>query len=140
MNASPAATVELGVVGEFVGRLRGLTAEELMAIARDAEDGRATVAGDLEWWRATLSVSRDLRRLKRSRRAALASAQASEAVLAAPGAADAPRGQVVQAARAAGEFARALVAGNTAALGVTAVPGWGTLVRAALAPKRPSAA
>jgi hypothetical protein len=85
-------------------------------------------------------VSRELRRLRRSRRAAIAAQQASEAVLASPGAAEVPRGQVVQAARAAGEVARGLVAGGRASLWATTVPGWGTLVEATWTPLRPTAA
>jgi hypothetical protein len=139
MTPSPAATVELDAVSAFVGRLRVMTAEDMTAIARAFEDGRATVAGDLEWWRATMSVSRELRRLRRSGRAAVASSMASEAVLSAPGAAELPRGCVVQTARAAGEIARALVAGSPAALSITTVPGWGALVRAAF-PMAPTAA
>ncbi len=123
MTTSPAAMAELGAVDEFVGRLRCLTSEQLTMIARESHDARATVAGDIDWWRATAIVSRDLRRLRRSRRAAVASLRASEAVLAAPGAAEVPHDQVVHAARAAGEVARALVAGGRAAVCAAFVPG-----------------
>jgi uncharacterized protein YfaQ (DUF2300 family) len=140
MTPSPAAPAEFGAVGVLVGRLRTLTAEEVTAIARASEHGRATAAGDLEWWRVTMAVSRDLRRCRRSRRAAVASLLASEAVLAAPGAARVPRCDVVQTARTAGEVARALVAGRTAALCAAAGPGWGAVIDAAASSLGPTAA
>jgi hypothetical protein len=140
MTTSPAAMTEVRAVDEFVGRLQCLTSEQLTMIARESHTARATVAGDIEWWRATAVVSRDLRRLRRSRRAAMASLRASAAVLAAPGAAEVPHDQVVHAARAASEVARALVAGGHAAVSATFVPDWQALVDKTSPPARPSAA
>jgi hypothetical protein len=140
MTASPAAMDELGAVNEFVGQLRCLTSEQLTTMARESRGARATVAGDIDWWRATAVVSRDLRRLRRSRRAAVESLRASEAVLAAPGAAEVPHDQVVHAARAASEVARALVAGARAAVCATFVPGWQALGDKTAPPIRPNAA
>jgi hypothetical protein len=140
---TPASTVpaEIGLVGDFIGRLRFLTGDDLVEIARASEDGRETVAGEIEWWRATVSVSRDLRRLRCSRRAAMASLRASEAVLASPGAAEVSRDHLVHAARVAEEVARALVAGSASVIHAGVVPGWGAVVRATLASStRPSAA
>ena len=56
MTTSPAAVAELGAVDEFITRLRCLTGEQLTIMARESHDARATVAGDIEWWRATADV------------------------------------------------------------------------------------
>jgi hypothetical protein len=140
MTSSPVVSAEMGAVGDFVGRLRHLTGEQLTTIARVSDDARATVAGDVDWWRATASVSRQLRRLRRSRQAAVASRLASEAVLASAGAAEVPHDDVVHAARAAGEVARTLVAGGCAAVYASLVPTWLATVDATWRPTRPNAA
>lgn len=111
MNTSPELIAE-GAADEFVSRLWCLTSVQVGTLARRVEDARATTAGDIDWWRATVAVSRRLRRLHRSRAAASAAMRASEAVLGAPGAAELPRDGVVHAARAAGDVARVLVAGG----------------------------
>jgi hypothetical protein len=110
MDTSPEFIAELGTADEFVSHLQRLTTWRLGELARRVEEVRATTAGDVEWWRATAAVSRRLRRLHRSRAAAVAALRASEAVLGAPGAAQLPRDAVVHAARAAGDVARVLVA------------------------------
>jgi hypothetical protein len=140
MTSSPTATAESEAIGVFVGRLRGLTTEQLAIIARVSEDARSTVAGELEWWRATATVSRDLRRRRCSRRAAMASLRATDAVRAAPAATHAAHGDVVHVARAAGEVARALVAFGPVAGWTTLVPSWRAVVDATALNRRPDAA
>jgi hypothetical protein len=134
MNTSPEFTAQLGATDEFVGRLRCLTSGQLETLARRVEDARATTAGDIEWWRATAAVSRQLRHLHRSHAAALAALRASQAVLGAPGAAELPHDAVVHAARAAGD-----VNGPPFALNVF-TSGWEELVRRTTPPRRPTAA
>jgi hypothetical protein len=131
MNTAPEFIAELGVADEFVSHLQQLTCKRLGELARRVEDVRATTAGDVEWWRATAAVSRRLRLLHRSRAAAIVALRASEAVLGAPGAAELPRDAVVQAARAAGDVARALD---------VFMSGWEDVVGATSPPPRPSTA
>jgi hypothetical protein len=140
MNMSPEFTAQLGATDEFVGRLRCLTSGQLGTLARRVEDARATTAGDIEWWRATAAVSRQLRHLHRSHAAAIAALRASEAVLGAPGAAELAHDAVVHAARAAGDVARVLVAnGPPFALNVF-TSGWEEVVRRTTPPPQPTAA
>ena len=140
MNTSSEFIAALGTADEFVSHLQQLTCMRLGDLARRVEDARATTAGDVEWWQATAAVSRRLRLLHRSRAAAIAALRASEAVLGAPGAAELPRDAVVQAARAAGDIARVLVAnGPPFALDVF-TSGWEDVVGATSPPPRPSAA
>jgi hypothetical protein len=97
----------------FVRLLTRLTSTDLEALAvsiktnRDPED-------DLDWWQATLALERSLRRNHRLRQAATAAGTAVLAVLAAATRAgwapDDP--DVTLVATAAGETARALVAGD----------------------------
>src|SRR5687768_12298391 len=140
MSSSPTATAAWDAIGVFVGRLRCLSGEQVTMIARASEGARASIAGEVEWWRATAIVSRDLRRRRRSRRAAVASLRASEAVRAAPGASGAANGDVLHAARAAGEVARALVAGGPISVWTTMVPGWRAVIDATAAISHPDAA
>ena len=123
MDASPELAGGSGAAGAFVGRLRCLTNDELAAVARRVGGTRATAADDLDLCRATVAVSVELHRLHRSRAAAIASQQVCEAVLDAPGATEVPHDPVVHAARAAGDFARSLVAGGPPR--ALAVPGRG---------------
>jgi hypothetical protein len=140
MNTSPEFTAQLAETDAFVGRLRCLTTGELGMLARRLEDARATTAGDIEWWRATAAVSRQLRHLHRSRAAARAALRASEAVLGSPGAAELPHDAVVHAARAAGDVARVLVAnGPPFALNVF-TSGWDEVVRRTTPPPPPTGA
>ena len=62
--------------------------------------------------RVTVALSDELRRRHHSRAAAISSLQACESVLDAPGATEVPHDPVVHAARAAGDYAHALVAGG----------------------------
>jgi hypothetical protein len=112
MDVSPELAAGSEAAGAFVSRLRCLTNEELAAVVRGVGAQRATVADDLDVCRATVAVSVELRRRHHSRAAAIASLQACEAVLDAPGATEVPHDPVVHAARAAGDYARALVAGG----------------------------
>jgi hypothetical protein len=140
MNTAPEFIAELGVADEFVSHLQQLTCKRLGELARRVEDVRATTAGDVEWWRATAAVSRRLRLLHRSRAAAIVALRASEAVLRAPGAAELPRDAVVQAARAAGDVARVLVANGPPFALDMFTSGWEDVVGATSPPPRPSTA
>ena len=140
MTSSPVVGGEMEAVSDFVGRLRRLTGEQLTTIARVSDDARATVAGDIDWWRATAIVSGKLRRLRRSRQAAVASRLASEAVLTSPAAAEVSHDDVVHVARAAGEVARTLVAGGCVSVCASLVPAWLATVDATSLPTRPNAA
>jgi hypothetical protein len=140
MNTASEFITELGTADEFVSHLQKLTCKRLGELARRVEHVRATTAGDVDWWRATAAVSRRLRLLHPSRAAAIVALRASEAVLGAPGAVELPRDAVVQAARAAGDVARVLVAnGPPFALDVFTA-GWEDVVGATAPPPRPSAA
>jgi hypothetical protein len=139
MNTSSECPAEPGAADEFISRLRSLTSGQLATLARRLEDARATPAGDIEWWRATATVSRRLHHLHRSRAAAIAALRASEAVLAARGAGELPRDAVVHTARAAGDLARVLVAsGPPFALNVFTT-GWENVLRATPPPPPPTA-
>ena len=142
MHAVPQSrlTADPPAASVFIGRLRRLTTGQLVALATNAEHARASAASDLDWWRATTAVSRQLRRARRWRPAALASMQASEAVLAAPGAADVPHDGVVHAARAAADVARALVAGGPQFALAILARGWEGFVETADRPPGPTAA
>jgi hypothetical protein len=140
MDASP----ELAIGGEaadaFVSRLRCLTNEEFAALMQRIGRTRVTAADDLDVCRASVAVSVELRRLHRSRAAALASVRACEALRDAPGATEVPHGPVVHAARAAGDFARSLVAGGPPRAVAVLGRGWEDLARRRTAPSRPTAA
>jgi hypothetical protein len=140
MNTSSEFIADVGVADEFVRHLQNLSCKRLRELARRVEDVRATTAGDVEWWRATAAVSRRLRLLHRSRVAAVLALRASEAVVRAPGAAELPRDAVVQAARAAGEVARVLVANGPPFALDLFTSGWEDVVGATSPPPRPSAA
>jgi hypothetical protein len=108
----------------FVGELRLLTSAQLGEVASRVETARSTPADTVDWWLATTAVSRDLRRTHRQRTATLAYRRASEAVLAVPGADDLPHDRVVHVARAAGDVARALVAGRSPSAMSVLIRGW----------------
>lgn len=140
MDASPELAGESGAAGVFVGRLRRLTNDDFAAVVRRVGGTRATVADDLDVCRATVAVSVELRRLHRSRTAAIASLKASEAVLDAPGATEVPHDPVVHAARAAGDFAWSLVAGGPPYALAVFGRGWEDLVGTRPPPTPPAAA
>jgi hypothetical protein len=108
----------------FVSELRLLTRAKLVEVATRVESSRATPGDTVDWWVATSAVSRDLKRAHRQRTATLAYRRASEAVLAVPGADDLPHDRVVHAARAAGDVARALVAGRSPGAMPVLTRGW----------------
>jgi hypothetical protein len=137
---TPTLSDDLETLAQFVGRLRCMTGEQLAVVARQIGVARATPAGDVDWWRATAAVARDVRRLHRSHAAAIASLRASEAVLAAPGAAEVSRDQAVRVARAAGEVGRALVAGAPESAFTVLAQGWARLVGTRSEPTQPTAA
>jgi hypothetical protein len=140
MHASPDLAGGSGAAGAFVTRLRCLTHDELAAVVRRVGDTRATAADDLDWCRATVAVSVELRRQHRWRAAAIASLQACEAVLDAPGATEVPHDPVVHAARAAGDFARSLVAGGPPCALAVFGRGWEDVVGTRTPPSQPTAA
>lgn len=140
MNTSPEFIAELGTADEFVSRLQRLTTRRFGELARRVEEVRTTAAGDVEWWRATVAVSRRLRQMHRSQEAAVVALRASEAVLGAPGAAELPRDAVVHVARAAGDVARLLVANGPPFAHDVFASGWEDVVGVASPPLRPSAA
>lgn len=140
MDASLEFAGGSAAAGAFVSRLRCLTNEELAAVVRRVGGTRVTVADDLDVCRATVAVSVELRRLHRSCAAAIASHQASEAVLDAPGATEVPHDPVVYAARAAGDFARSLVAGGPPRALAVLGRGWEDLVGTRTPPSQPTAA
>jgi hypothetical protein len=143
MDASPelAAGTEPAVAAVvFVRRLRCLTSEELAAVVDRIGRTRATAADDVDVFRAAVAVSVELRRLRRSRAAALASMWACEAVLEAPGATEVPHDPVVHVARAAGDFAVSLVAGGPPRAVSVLGRGWEDLGWTRTVSSRPTAA
>ena len=140
MDASPELGGGSGAAGAFVNRLRCLTNDELAAVLRRVGGTRVTAADDLDWCRATVAVSVELRRLHRSRAAAIVSLQACEAVLGAPGATEVPHDPVVHVARAAGDVARSLVAGGPRSALAVLGRGWEDLVGTCTPPSQPTAA
>lgn len=140
MDASPGLAGGSGAAGAFVGRLRCLTNDELAAVARRVGGTRAAAADDLDWCRATVAVSVELRRQHLSRAAAIASLQACQAVRDAPGATEVPHDPVVHVARAAGDFARSLVAGGPPCALAVLGRGWEDLVGTPTPPSQPPAA
>src|SRR6266508_2561380 len=124
MTTSLHPRIESGPVDGFVSQLRCLTITQLTMVASHVGDARASAADNVEWWMATASVSRDLCRLRRRRMAAIAFREASEAVRSVPGACELPHDEIVHVARAAGELARALVAGRPRSAVAFLTRGW----------------
>jgi hypothetical protein len=139
MDASPECSGGLRGTDAFVNRLRRLTSADLAALGHRVSEARATAAADLELCRATATVSIELRRLHRSRAAAIASLRAGEAVLAAPGASAVPHDRLVQVARTAGDVARSLVAGGPPSALAVLGQGWEVLVETGAPSAQPSA-
>ncbi len=140
MDAWPELAGGSEVVGAFVNRVRCLTNDELAAVVRRVGGTRVTAADDLDRCRAMVAVSIELRRLHRSRLAAIASLRACEAVLDAARAAEVPHDPVVHAARAAGEVARSLVAGGPPSALTVLGRGWEDVVGTRAPPSQPTAA
>jgi hypothetical protein len=101
---------------EFTQRLRGLKAEDIERIADAIRAELDSAEGEVAWWRATLEVSGALKRSRCSREASLAAHRAASVVVEAAHAAgldgEEHRANVTAVARAAGEAARLLVAGE----------------------------
>jgi hypothetical protein len=140
MAVSPGSAQRHDAAGEFIERLRCLTDDQLAAVARRVGDVRATAADDVDWWRATVAVTAELRRLHRSRVAAVACRQAAEAVLAASETSEVPHDPVVHVARAACDLARTLVAGGPPSALAVLGRGWDDLYASTASPSRPAAA
>ena len=140
MGASPGFAGGCSTAGAFVNRLRCLRHDDLAAVVCRVRGTRATAADDVDRCRATVAVSVELRRLHRSRAAAIASRQACEAVLDAAGATDVPHTSVVHAARSAGDVARSLVAGGPPYALAVLGRGWEEVVGTDTPPSRPTAA
>jgi hypothetical protein len=138
MDASPECNGRPRAADAFVNRLQCLTSADLAALGHHVSEARATAAADLEWCRATATVSVELRRLHRSRAAAIASLRAGEAVLAAPGASTVPHDRLVQVARTAGDVARSLVAGGPPSALAVLGQGWEPLVETRTETRAPS--
>jgi hypothetical protein len=128
MDASSEGNGTLPAADAFVDQLHRLTHADLAALGHRVSEARATAAADLEWYRATATVSVELRRCHRSRAAAIASSRAAEAVLTAPGASTVPHDRLVRVARTAGDVARSLVAGGPPSALAVLGHGWEDLV------------
>lgn len=104
----------------FIGLAAGLTPTELTATAEGLESASATAAGEVARWHAIVEIERCLRRHRVGRTAGLAAHRAAEAVLGAArdGGLELADRNVIAVARAAGDVARGLVAGNAALVGV----------------------
>ena len=97
---------------EFCHRLEGLDEGDIAAIAAGLRDDLDSADAEVAWWRATIAITSELRRLHRTREASVAAHRVTAAVLASPGASTADRDDVTAVARAAAEVARVLVAGD----------------------------
>jgi hypothetical protein len=139
MDASLDCKGKLRGADAFVDRLQRLTSADLAALGHRVSEAHATAAADLEWCRATATVSVELRRLHRSRAGAIASVRAGEAVLTAPGASMVPHDRLVQVARTAGDVARSLVAGGPPSALAVLGHGWEPLVETGARSPQPRA-
>jgi len=107
MSSPESHIYDTAVLETFLASLRGLSPH---AIRKQAGRVRATHGDDLAWWQSTIDIDRRLHNARLSRRAAVAARAARDAVLAASGA-DPDDAEVAAVCRAAGDAARALVAG-----------------------------
>jgi hypothetical protein len=100
---------------EFEAALAALGIDEIRAIAAALDASEATAAEEIAAMRATLAVEHALRRTNRQTQAALAARAMGAAVQAAArrDRIKLPDDAVTRVARAAGQVARALVAGET---------------------------
>ena len=111
----------------FTAELRHLSAGDLHQVSGTLDRRAESVAGEVEVWRATLTIERVLRQSHCGRTAAhaaaYAAADASHAVLgaAASEGIPLPDGEVTHVARAAAEVARGIVAGPGATGAVKAL-------------------
>jgi hypothetical protein len=100
---------------EFEAALAALGIDEIRAIAAALDASGASAAEEIAAMRATLAVEHALRRTNRQTQAALAARQMGAAVQAAArrDRVKLPDDAVTRVARAAGQVARALIAGET---------------------------
>ncbi len=97
-------------VQDFIDSLRRLDAAGIVMVARELEESASSAAGEVSWWRAILSIDRELRANRAGRRAACAARLAISAVIDAATASgmDLPDDRVTAVARAAADVARGL--------------------------------
>jgi hypothetical protein len=91
----------------FTNTLRTLAPADIRDRARHLQ----AAADDLDWWQTTITVDRRLRDAHLSRQASAAACAARDAVIATARSADGLDDEAAAVARAAGDAARALVAG-----------------------------
>lgn len=96
----------------FTTLLADLDAGDLEMIAKSVD--AVSVGDEVDAWHAMINIDKELRRLHRSRNAAHAAYQASQAVLVAAGRQgwELPHPAATKVARAAADIARAITAGD----------------------------
>lgn len=96
----------------FTTMLGALGADDLEQVAARLDAN--SVGDEVDAWHAMIAIDKDLRRTQRSRQAAHAAYQASQAVLLAAGRAgyELPHAVPTKVARAAADVARAMTAGD----------------------------
>ncbi|MCU1461289.1 MAG: hypothetical protein JWO37_1364 [Acidimicrobiales bacterium] len=99
---------------EFTQAIHEMSVTDIREVAAEIGGHQASVADDIAWWQATLTIDKVLKHDGRCRTAAVAASSASRAVLAIVDHADdsSPDSDVIAVARAAGTIARGLVAGK----------------------------
>lgn len=121
----------------FVDRLGRLDGDGIEALAGSLRAAVASAEGEIQWWRATVSLDAALRRHHRTRDAGLAAHDAAAAVVAAAhdaGFDEDDWADVNVVARAAAEAARALVAADDGAADSPLLAPWGELLAPVAAP------
>ena len=95
----------------FLSSLRMMDSGQIVAASADLDEQVASAAGQMEWWRATVEIDRELRARRSARLGASAAHDAAVAVTEAARAAGIglPDPRVTAVARAAGDVARGLV-------------------------------
>jgi hypothetical protein len=103
-------------IGELIDGIAAMTADDIRRVAVGIDDHHRSAADEVGWWQATLGIDRALRTSGRTREAGMAATNASKAVqaVARAGGLCLPDPAVTAVARAAGELARAIVAGDAA--------------------------
>jgi hypothetical protein len=98
---------------EFTEAIHGMSVTDIRELAAEIGCHQASVADDIAWWQATLTIDKVLKHDGRCRVAAVAASSASRAVLAVAehDHACVSDSDVIRVARAAGTIARGLVAG-----------------------------
>ena len=98
-------------LGELQASLRAMSMDDIRSIVREIDAGLSTVALEIETTHAIIAAEAAIRRHKCRQEAAVAGHRASETIIgvATRDGADPGDVEVVRVARAAGQFARALV-------------------------------